>query len=60
MDTFSFRITYSSLFFVPIFIMMSCYSHILLVVKKQQNRWNNLSRIGSKRIKGLTVRFWKW
>uniref|UniRef100_A0AAR5PYW0 G-protein coupled receptors family 1 profile domain-containing protein n=1 Tax=Dendroctonus ponderosae TaxID=77166 RepID=A0AAR5PYW0_DENPD len=32
--------------------MMSCYSHILLVVKKQQNRWNNLSRIGSKRIKG--------
>ncbi|CAG9770429.1 unnamed protein product [Ceutorhynchus assimilis] len=52
MNTFSFRISYSSLFFVPIFIMVVCYTHILFVVKKQQNRWNNLSRIGSTRIKG--------
>ncbi|KAF7281852.1 hypothetical protein GWI33_004181 [Rhynchophorus ferrugineus] len=52
MQTFDFRITFSSLFFVPILIMVVCYTHILVVVKQQQSRWNNLSRIGSTRIKG--------
>ncbi|KAL1494969.1 hypothetical protein ABEB36_010468 [Hypothenemus hampei] len=52
MSTFSFRITYSSLFFIPILIMVVCYTHILIVVKKQQIRWNNLSRVGSTRVQG--------
>ncbi|XP_066250172.1 adenosine receptor A1-like [Euwallacea similis] len=52
MMTFSFRMSYSMLFFLPVFVMMVCYSHIVFVVKKQQTRWDNLSRVGSIRIKG--------
>ncbi|XP_060535222.1 uncharacterized protein LOC132707394 [Cylas formicarius] len=52
MDTFAFRMAITSLFFVPIFVMVVCYTHILFVVKKQQNRWNDISRMGSIRTKG--------
>lgn len=55
MDTFSFRISYSSLFFIPMFLMAFCYTHILFIVRRQQKTWKNLSRIGSTKWRGRTV-----
>lgn len=37
--------------------MVVCYTHILMVVRKQQTRWNTLSRVGSTRIKGICLVF---
>ncbi|XP_031346455.1 beta-2 adrenergic receptor-like [Photinus pyralis] len=48
-----FRIVFSSLFFVPLILMIFCYTHILLLVRKQQKIWSQLSRSGSTRYRGV-------
>lgn len=50
--TFVARLTYATFFFLPIILMVFCYTHILVAVKNQQNKWKNLSRMGSTRNKG--------
>ncbi|XP_074027627.1 octopamine receptor beta-2R [Leptinotarsa decemlineata] len=54
--TFAIRLSYSTLFFCPIILMVFCYSHILVSVRNQQNKWKNLSRSGSSRSKGRNVK----
>lgn len=51
--TFAFRITMAFLFFVPLIIMSVLYLHILVMVRKQQKVWSNLSRSGSTRWKAI-------
>lgn len=48
-----FRITLSSLFFIPVMIMCGIYMHILNAVKRQQQVWAHLSRNGSTRWKAV-------
>lgn len=48
-----FRLVFSSLFFVPLILMVFCYTHILLLVRKQQKVWAQLSRSGSTRYRGV-------
>ncbi|EFA00562.2 putative G-protein coupled receptor 21-like Protein [Tribolium castaneum] len=55
-DTFRFRMSYSAYFIVSIFLMAICYTHILIIVKKQQNIWKNLSRVGSTKWSGRSVK----
>nr|CAH7740386.1 unnamed protein product [Callosobruchus chinensis] len=50
--TFISRLSYSMLFFLPIVLMIFCYGHILVAVRKQQNKWKKLSRLGSTKSKG--------
>ncbi|XP_056636026.1 octopamine receptor beta-2R-like [Diorhabda sublineata] len=54
-STFAFRLSYSFFYFFPIILMVSCYTHILITVRKQQNKWKNVSRSGSSKSKGRTV-----
>ncbi|KAG5887521.1 hypothetical protein JTB14_022133 [Gonioctena quinquepunctata] len=54
--TFAVRLSYSTFFFCPIVLMVFCYTHILIAVRNQQNRWKNLSRSGSSRSKGRTIK----
>ncbi|KAK9732204.1 7 transmembrane receptor (rhodopsin family) [Popillia japonica] len=51
---FKFRIVFSFLFFIPLIFMVFFYTHILLMVKAQRERWAALERSGSKRNKTLT------
>lgn len=53
--TFLARMSYGTLFFCPIVLMVFCYTHILITVRNQQKKWNNLSRLGSSRNKGRNV-----
>ncbi|CAG9862153.1 unnamed protein product [Phyllotreta striolata] len=53
---FASRLGYSSLFFVPIVLMVTCYAHILVVVRRQQNKWKNVSRTGSSKCRGRSTR----
>lgn len=55
-DTFRFRMSYSAYFIISIFLMTICYTHILIIVKKQQNVWKNLSRVGSTKWSGRSVK----
>ncbi|CAH1972777.1 unnamed protein product [Acanthoscelides obtectus] len=50
--TFISRLSYSMLFFLPIVLMIFCYGHILVAVRKQQKKWKKLSRLGSTKSKG--------
>lgn len=52
MNTSFFRIGYSLLFFIPIILMTCVYTHILIIVKLQQKKWKNLSRLGSTKWRG--------
>ncbi|CAG9822314.1 unnamed protein product [Phaedon cochleariae] len=54
-STFAARLSYSTLFFFPVVLMVFCYTHILMAVRKQRNRWKDLSRSGSSRAKGRNV-----
>ncbi|GJQ78785.1 hypothetical protein Trydic_g2816 [Trypoxylus dichotomus] len=51
---FKFRIVFSLLFFIPLLFMVIFYTHILLIVKAQREKWAALERSGSKRNKTLT------
>lgn len=51
---FNFRIIFSFLFFIPLTLMVVFYTHILLIVKEQREKWAALERSGSKRHKTLT------
>ncbi|XP_018577273.1 octopamine receptor beta-2R-like [Anoplophora glabripennis] len=53
--TFLARMSYGTLFFCPIVLMVFCYTHILITVRNQQQKWKNLSRLGSSRNKGRNV-----
>lgn len=53
--TFMTRMSYGTLFFFPIVLMVFCYTHILITVRNQQKKWKNLSRLGSTRNKGRNV-----
>lgn len=48
---FPFRLVFALLFFIPLVMMAFCYTHILLIVKKQHETWTN--RNGSTRNRGL-------
>ncbi|CAH0547322.1 unnamed protein product [Brassicogethes aeneus] len=54
-NNFRFRISYASLFFIPMVFMAFFYTHILIIVRKQQKVWKHLSRIGSTKWKGRSV-----
>lgn len=49
----TFRLVFSSLFFVPLVLMVFFYTHILFLVRKQQRVWAQLSRSGSTRYRGV-------
>lgn len=49
----TFRYRFTLLFFIPLILMIFCYTHILIIIKKQQRRWAKLSRAGSTRTKGV-------
>lgn len=53
--TFTHRFSYSILFFFPIVLMVIFYTHILIAVRNQQNKWKNLSRNDSTRSKGRSI-----
>lgn len=55
-DTFQFRMSYSAYFIVSLFMMALCYIHILIIVRKQQNIWKNLSRVGSTKWSGRNIK----
>jgi hypothetical protein len=55
-DTFKFRMGYSAYFIISIFLMAICYMHILIIVRRQQNIWKNLSRVGSTKWSGRTIK----
>lgn len=55
-STFASRLSYSFLFFFPIVLMVICYTHILITVKRQQNKWKNVSRTGSSKYKGRSMK----
>ncbi|KAJ3662788.1 hypothetical protein Zmor_007117 [Zophobas morio] len=55
-DTFRFRMSYSAYFIITIFMMAACYAHILIIVRKQQNVWKNLSRSGSTKWSGRGIK----
>lgn len=52
-NSFSYRLAFSSLFFVPLMVMCFFYVHILVRVRKQQRVWSQLSRNGSTRWKAV-------
>lgn len=53
MNEVTFRYRFTLLFFVPLILMIFCYTHILIIIKKQQRRWAQLSRAGSTRTRGV-------
>lgn len=53
MNEVQFRYTFTMLFFIPIVLMIFCYTHILIIVRNQQKRWDKLSRCGSMRTRGV-------
>lgn len=53
MSEVTFRYSFTLLFFVPLILMIFCYTHILIIIKKQQRRWAQLSRAGSTRTRGI-------
>lgn len=55
-DTFRFRMSLSAYFLVSILLMAVCYVHILVIVRKQQNIWKHLSRVGSTKWSGRSVK----
>ncbi|KAJ3662784.1 hypothetical protein Zmor_007113 [Zophobas morio] len=55
-DTFRFRMSYSAYFIISICMMAICYTHILIIVRRQQNIWKNLSRIGSTKWLGRNIK----
>lgn len=52
-NKFSYRLTFASLFFIPLIIMSFFYVHILIRVRKQQRVWSQFSRNGSTRWKAV-------
>ncbi|XP_018327240.1 trace amine-associated receptor 6-like isoform X1 [Agrilus planipennis] len=49
MTSLNFRMFFASLFIIPLILMIFCYTHILIIVKRQQKVWSQLRRTGSSR-----------
>ncbi|XP_072380139.1 octopamine receptor beta-2R-like [Diabrotica undecimpunctata] len=54
-STFAVRLSYSVLYFFPILLMVTCYTHILITVRNQQNKWKAVSRSGSSKSRGRSI-----
>ncbi|KAK9732203.1 7 transmembrane receptor (rhodopsin family) [Popillia japonica] len=54
---FKFRIVFSFLFFIPLIFMVFFYTHILLMVKAQRERWAALERSGSHHHHSVNIGF---